>query len=119
MVYLYQIRRFSVHQTSKVAAAVYFGLGIVLLPFFLIAMLAGNQTGTAGTAKPSPLVLLLLPALYAGVGYLTTALLSHLFNITAKRIGGIEMEIISVGPAPPDDATTAIPSVVPPDARLH
>jgi hypothetical protein len=103
---LYRISRFGISQTSKVAGVVYFVIGILLIPLFFLGMLAPQEAGTAPTPKMNPLVLLLLPFLYGLIGWGMTALGLYIYNATAKRIGGVEMDIVYATEPPPDGATT-------------
>jgi hypothetical protein len=103
---LYRISKFGIQQTSKVAGVVYFAIGILLIPFFYIGMLAPQEPGTTPLPNMSSLFLLLLPLLYGLVGYLMTALTLYIYNVTAKRIGGVELDIVYATEAPPAQATT-------------
>lgn len=100
---LYRIQRFGIRQTSKIAGIVYFVLGIVLIPFFYIAMSA--QPASADASRPeafSPLTLWMLPALYGIIGYAMTALILYIYNSIAKNVGGVELDIVYATEPPPD-----------------
>lgn len=100
---LYRIRRFGIKQTSKTAGIVYFVLGIVLIPFFYIAMSTQPPSGDAARPEAiAPLTLLMLPALYGIVGYAMTALILFIYNRIAKNVGGIELDIVYATEPPPD-----------------
>jgi hypothetical protein len=103
---LYRISRFGISQTSKVAGVVYFVMGILLIPFFYLGMLAPQESGTAQMPKMNSFLLLLLPFLYGLIGWAMTALILFIYNATAKRIGGVEMDIVyATEPAPDSTAT--------------
>ena len=89
-----QITRFGVGQTAKVCAALYFVVSlIIVIPMALFMALAGP-----GKEMPFPfaggwIFLLILPFLYAIVGFVGVALCCLLYNFVAGRVGGIEMEM--------------------------
>ena len=81
-----QIVRLSVHQTSKVLAVLYALMGLVLVPFFLLASFMGPEAGGFGLGFA-----LLLPVIYGALGYVFVALGCWLYNVGASRVGGIEL----------------------------
>ena len=86
-----RIDRFSVGQSAKVVGVLYALMGLVFVPFFLLASLfAPRQAGFgAGFA-------LLLPILYGVAGFVFTAIGCALYNLVAGWVGGIEVDL---GPA--------------------
>ncbi len=85
-----QIRRFGVGQTAKVVGVLYALIGVVLLPFVLLAaMYSPNKTGFgAGLA-------LAVPVLYGVLGFISTAIGCAIYNFVAGLVGGIEVELDS------------------------
>lgn len=89
-----QITRFGVGQTAKVCAALYFVISlIVVVPIALFMAVAGS-----GAEMPLPfgggwIFLLVLPFLYAIVGFFAVALACLLYNLVASRVGGIAIEM--------------------------
>ena len=83
-----QIRRISVHQTSKVFAIMYFLVFLLFLPAGLavLVFVPGPQRGVG-------LLFVFAPVIYAVVAYLAIALFSALYNVIAPRVGGIEFEL--------------------------
>lgn len=83
-----QIRRFSVHQTAKVFAIMYFVMFLLCLPIALVvfAMAPPPQRNFG-------YFLLFAPVVYAVIGYLGVALCAALYNVIAPRVGGIEFEL--------------------------
>lgn len=83
-----QIRRFGIGQTAKVIGVLYALIGLVFVPFFLIAAtFAPSQTGFgAGFA-------LVLPVLYGVMGFIFTAIACAIYNFVAGYVGGIEVEL--------------------------
>ena len=87
----HEIARFAPHKTAKVAAAIYGLISIPLVPIFWLASLASpNGIGIGGV------FMLLLPVLYAGLGYVFTGLGCLTYNFVAGLIGGIEVDIDAV-----------------------
>jgi hypothetical protein len=81
-----QIVRLSVGQTSKVLAAVYGLMGLVLLPFLLLASRGADRELGVGFA-------LAMPVIYALLGYVCVAIGRVVYNFVARHIGGIEAEV--------------------------
>ncbi len=119
---LYRINRFSINQTSRIAGVVYFAIGILMIPFFLAGTFADPAAGVKDPSKLSPFFFVAIPFIYGLLGYVMTALMLYIYNLTARRIGGIELDIVYAVEPPvgiDDTQTSAIPSVVPPDSKLH
>ncbi len=87
----HQISRFAVHQTSKVVAIVYFAIGVILVPIFILAGRASPETGGSMVWLGA-----LMPLIYAVFGYIFTAIALAVYNWVAGRVGGIELELASV-----------------------
>ena len=83
-----QIRRFGVGQTAKVVGVLYALIGVVLVPFVLIAaMYSPNKSGLG------PGVALSLPIIYGVAGFIFTAIGCAIYNFVAGLVGGIEVEL--------------------------
>ena len=90
-----QIKRFSIHQTSKVLTVCYVAIGLLFIPFGVL-MIIGGQT-TLG------IVYVLMPLIYAVLGYPFAAFMCWVYNFVAKAAGGIEItaeEVVDAAPAP-------------------
>jgi hypothetical protein len=83
-----QIRKFSVGQTAKTVAVVYGVLGLVIVPFLLIGSILSPKDAGIGVGFA-----LLIPILYAVVGFIGTALACAIYNLVANWVGGIEVEL--------------------------
>ncbi|MFV1917202.1 MAG: hypothetical protein ACC618_01815 [Patescibacteria group bacterium] len=94
-----RIKRIGIKQTAKFAAIFYFVVTLIFfVPFFLITLLIGTQGDTEGYSRLGGAVfggvfLLILPFFYALLVGLVVAVSAYLYNLIAKRIGGIEVEI--------------------------
>ncbi len=91
----HRVVRLSVHQTSKMMAALYGLTGLVFFPFFLLVALAGSERD-----GPGWWFWVLLPALYALFGYVFVAVGCALYNLCARWTGGVEVQLVNVGGPP-------------------
>jgi hypothetical protein len=83
-----RVTRFSIGQTAKVVGLLYGVLGVILLPFFLIAAVLGPEEGSFGVGFA-----LALPVLYGVAGFIFTAIGCALYNWLAGMVGGVEFEL--------------------------
>lgn len=79
----YRIRRFGIQSTALTVGILYFVLALLFVPIFYFA------TRGAVTGAFSPVMLLLIPFIYAVVGYIVAAIACWLYNIVAGWSGGI------------------------------
>ncbi len=115
---MFRIRRFGVVRTATVAALMYVVIVLVIfIPILLITALVGitpsgsDAIGGAG-ALAGVLILGLLAALFYGAfGWIFTAIACLLYNLVARWVGGIEVQVEAVAPIgqPPASAPTAQP----------
>jgi len=100
---MFKIKRFDVLQTSLMAAVIYFFLFLVFVPFLLIpALLAGNPINPA-FGLSFGFFIGLLPFAYALVGFVMTAILTSIYNVSSKFIGGIQVEVERIETEEDDD----------------
>lgn len=97
-----QIKHFSIHQTSKVLTICYVAIGLLFIPFGVL-MIIGGQT-VAG------IIYVLMPLIYAVLGYPLAAAMCWVYNLVAKATGGIEFTTEPVEPvaARPEPVPTSI-----------
>jgi len=97
---MFRIRRFGVIRTSNVAAIAYLLITLVfVLPFALI-LAAGpvsmtDAFGNRTAIEISPILLLIIPVVYAAIGWVFTALFCLLYNLAARITGGAEFELVA------------------------
>jgi hypothetical protein len=116
-----RIRRLGIVRTSNSAAMVYLLLTLVIL---LIAWAFSNAIGPSSFNDPTtgqtirfdfPIVLVLvLPLVYAVIGWLFTALFCVFYNLAAGIAGGIELDLVDERPVAPPAASYVPPSAEPP-----
>ena len=80
---------------ARVLGAVYFVLGLLFAIFLIVASVVdGDEEG------PSIGLAIAIPILYGVGGFVASALVAALYNAVAARLGGIELEIVSVSERP-------------------
>ena len=102
---MYRIRRFGVIKTATVVAIMYMVIvGVFVAPFALLGLLIAPSQGGAGTAAGIVAFGLLAIFGYGLLGWVFTAVAAAIYNLAARWVGGIEVEIEHVvPPAPPPD----------------
>ena len=84
-----QIIRLSVRQTAKVLAILYAAMGLLLVPIFVVmSVVTPQEAGGFGIG-----VALVFPVIYGVLGYVFVALGCLLYNVVARWVGGIEVEV--------------------------
>ena len=117
---MYRIRRFGVIKTATVVAIMYMVIvGVFVAPFALLGLLIAPSQGGAGTAAGIVAFGLLAIFGYGLLGWVFTAIAAAIYNLAARWVGGIEVEIEHVvPPAPPPDwmLTSTGPTPSPPSS---
>jgi len=117
---MYRIRRFGVVKTATVVAIMYMVIvGVFVAPFALLGLLIAPSQGGAGTAAGIVAFGLLAIFGYGLLGWVFTAVAAAIYNLAARWVGGIEVEIEHVAPpAPPPDwmLTSTGPTPPPPSS---
>jgi len=86
---------------AKIMGAIYAVIGLILLPFFLLASLIGSMAG--GHDNPlgaiGGLIFgLFAPIFYGVLGFVFGAIGAFLYNLMAKWLGGIEVQVQPAAP---------------------
>ena len=88
---MYRIRRFGVIRTATVAAVMYaIGFAILLVPIAILGLAA--QPGCRAVGGVIVVGLALVVVYPLGI-WIATALACLLYNLTAKWVGGIEVDV--------------------------
>lgn len=83
------IRRFPLHQNTMVFAIMMFLMSLImLLPMFLIFLLAPNEDGMQGMGW----MLLIFPFFYLVMGYVMVVIGCAFYNFVCKFTGGLQYE---------------------------
>lgn len=91
-----QIRRFEPFQLGKMLAVLYGAMGLLFLPFFLIFSLVASQLPNP---RPPGLWMfglgftVMMPVMYAVMGFVSGVVGAWIYNVVAKWIGGIVVEV--------------------------
>jgi hypothetical protein len=107
---MYRIRRFGVVRTSNVFAILYLVITLIFVIPFALILASGPVTttdafGNTTQVNISPVFLLFIPLIYAGIGWIFTAIFCLIYNLASRFTGGIEVEVEG-GPTP---AAAAMP----------
>lgn len=99
---MHTINSVGVLSVAKIMGAIHAVFGLVFMPFFLLIGLMGslipNQNGQNPFGAIGGIVMgLFLPVFYGVFGFIFGALGAFLYNLMAKWLGGIEMQIQPVG----------------------
>lgn len=86
-----QITHFSLVQTAKVAAVLYFVLGLVGAVVLLIAAVVSPSARSQGFV-----FIVLAPFFYAFFGFVFVFIGCWLYNLVARFVGGIEFTLTEV-----------------------
>ena len=101
---MHVIKSVKVLSVAKIMGAVYGAIGLLFLPFILLMSLAGSlvprQEGQGGLGMIAGLFFgLFAPVIYGAMGFILGALSAFLYNLFAKWVGGIEVQVQAVDPA--------------------
>ena len=105
-------------KTATVVAIMYMIIvGVFAIPFALLALIAAPAQGSGlGGAGSIVIFALIAIFLYGLLGWVFTAIAVAVYNLAARWVGGIEVEIETVAPPPPVPTwgATVPPSSPPP-----
>ena len=110
-----RLTRIAPLQTGKIAGILYGLLSLLFIPFFLIAAMAGlffentnTSSGATGLmAGGMVLMALVLPVMYAAMGFIGGVICAAVYNLIARWVGGIEFEVEDVPAASPHAASSS------------
>jgi hypothetical protein len=83
-----RLSRFSIGQTAKVLGLLYGLMGLIFVPFFLLATMFSPDGPGFGVGFA-----LAIPILYGLIGFVFTAIGCALYNWVATKVGGIELSL--------------------------
>ena len=101
---MYRIRRFGVLKTATVVAVMYMLIvGVFVVPFLLLALVFAPTQGSSAMGGIGGILVFGLLAIfgYGLLGWVFTAIGVAIYNLAARWVGGIEVEIETVAPPPP------------------
>jgi hypothetical protein len=91
-----RVKRIAPLQLGKMLAVLYGIMGLLFVPVFLVMSAVASQMPAqqrVGLMAFGGVFALLMPVIYAAMGFLFGALGAWIYNLVAKWIGGIEVEV--------------------------
>ncbi|HKI69408.1 MAG TPA: hypothetical protein VKA67_07465 [Verrucomicrobiae bacterium] len=74
-------------------------LSLIFVPIFLIAAVLGSRSGTPAPAIFGVGFAIMMPVIYAVIGFIGGIIAAALYNLIAKWTGGFEFEVRDLAPA--------------------
>ena len=105
---MYTLRSVGVLSCAKIMGAIYGCLALILMPIFVLVGFASMLSGKSADSMSGAAVLafaILLPILYGAMGFLMGASTAWLYNLFARWLGGVQMDLRSELAAPPAPLT--------------
>jgi ABC-type transport system involved in multi-copper enzyme maturation permease subunit len=93
---MYSLRSVDVWSCAKIMGAIYGCLGLIFLPFLLWGGIGSLLFGRDSASFPGVAMLflaILAPIFYGVMGFVMGAFTAWVYNLVAKRIGGIRLEL--------------------------
>lgn len=94
------LKRIEPLQLGKISGALYGLMSLIFVPFFLLAALIPgfmSQNGDGPSAAISIAIALAMavffPIIYAVMGFILGVISAFFYNVIAKRIGGIQVDV--------------------------
>jgi len=107
---MHTIKSIGLLSFAKMNAAVYGVMGLLFMPILLLAALAGTFAGPKHNPMAGALGVVfavVMPVFYAGIGFVTGLLGSLIYNLIARWLGGIEIQLQPPQSPPIMASTTA------------
>ena len=112
---MHVVKSVGVMSVAKIMGLVYGCMGLLVVPFFLVAGFAGSFESHDKGAFPFAGIIgvvfaILAPFIYGGMGFVMGAIGALIYNFVAKWVGGFELELALQPPA----VATSTPVASPP-----
>lgn len=101
---MYQVKSLGVLPLAKMMAAIYGCMGLLFAPFLLLMGLVSAVAGPQRDQPPAAFFIVfavLAPVFYAVLGFLAGLFGALIYNLFARWVGGIEMELQAVALSAP------------------
>jgi hypothetical protein len=94
---MYHVKKVGVLSLAKISGALYFCMGLMILPmavvFILLPMLSGGNAEQKAAFGGMGVIFLFAPVFYGVMGFVMGAIAALIYNLIASRFGGIEIEL--------------------------
>ncbi|MGO9401837.1 MAG: hypothetical protein ACLPVW_00040 [Terriglobales bacterium] len=94
---MYSLRSVGVMSCAKIMGMIYGCLGLIVVPFFLMGgfsnLLLGSQSSQPLAGIAMWFLALLVPVVYGLMGFVMGAFSAWVYNLIARWIGGIKLEL--------------------------
>jgi len=94
-----QLTRIAPLRAGIVLGVLYGILSLVFVPFFLIFAMLGSKSGTPAPAIFGVGFAIMMPVIYAVMGFIGGIIAAAIYNLVTKWTGGLEFEVRDVPPA--------------------
>ena len=95
-----RLKRIEPMSCGKVMAAFYGLMSLLFIPFFLLFALVASLAPNSQNGPPAAMAVglglvmaVIMPIMYAGMGFLLGLLSALIYNFVARHLGGIEVEV--------------------------
>lgn len=93
---MHTIKAVGVLSVAKILGMIEACIGLLLMPIFLLMGLAGTLIGgerSPFTGMVGVIIAFMLPIVYGVIGFISGAIAAALYNLFAKWVGGIEVQV--------------------------
>jgi hypothetical protein len=105
------VRSVGVMSFARISGLLYTILGVVLIPFILMATAFAPSKGRGGMPFGGGMIFALAaPFLYGLLGFVFGAIMAALYNVVAGWIGGVELELEVAAAQPTPQAASPEPA---------
>ena len=92
------IKRVGPVSCAKITGMLYAIIGVIIGLIVFLASLAGgffsgSREGAALGAGLGMAAIVVLPILYGGLGFVVTLIMAGLYNLMARLVGGVQMDV--------------------------
>lgn len=94
-----QLTHISPLRAGIVLGVLYGLLGLIVVPIFLLAAVAGAKTGGSPAAMGGAFMAIIFPVVYAIGGFIGGIIAAAVYNLVAKWTGGLEFVVQDAPPA--------------------
>ena len=89
---MYRLKRVKVMSVAKIFAVLYFGIGLIFVPFMLLILSAAPSQSSLPFGVGAGFAIF-MPFIYGIMGFIGGAIAAALYNLAARFAGGIEFDL--------------------------